>query len=76
MAKIEIPITFGTGLVFIGLIVLGASIYSTLAIAPQLGWGIPPPEASLVITQYLISWLFVFSGFILVFMGIRRVKPT
>ncbi len=76
MAKIEIPITFGTGLVFTGMIVLAASIYAVLIVAPNLGWSLSPPEASVVATQYLISWLFVISGFVLIFMGIRRIKPA
>ncbi len=75
MAKIEIPITFGTGLVFIGIVVLAASIYATLAIAPQMGWSVTPPEAASIVTQYLMSWLFVISGFILIFMGVRRIRP-
>ncbi len=76
MVKIEIPVTFGTGLVFVGIIVLGASIFATLAFAPMLGWSVTAPESSLIITQYLMSWLFVISGFVLVFMGIRRIRPA
>ncbi len=76
MVKIEIPVTFGTGLVFVGIIVLGASIFATLAFAPMLGWSVPAPQANLIFTQYLISWLFVISGFVLVFMGIRRIRPA
>ncbi len=76
MVKIEIPVTFGTSLVFIGLIALGASIFATLAFAPMLGWSVPSPQANLIITQYLISWLFVISSFVLIFMGIRRIKPA
>lgn len=69
MVEIQIPITQATVLVIIGAAVVAASIVGLFAVGPL-------PSTFSAITAYLLSWFFLFFGSLLIFMGIRRVKPV
>ncbi len=76
MAKVEIPLTFGTVLIGLGLISIIVSIIALLGDAPAVGSAMGGAELFTLITRYLISWFFLFFGAILIVMGIRRIKPV
>ena len=76
MTQIEIPLSFGVVLIFIGVIILAGGIIDLLSNAPLLGSVMGGAEAAALATRYLLSWFFVIFGSIFIVMGIRRVKPA
>ena len=75
MAKIEIPVTFGTGLLFGGIIVLALSLWVILGNAPWLATTFGS-TGSVIATYFLLGWVFLIFSFLLIVMGIRRISPA
>ena len=75
MARLEIPVTFGTGLLFGGVVLVILSLWVILGNAPWLATA-TGSGASTVATLFSLGWAFLGFGFLLVVMGIRRISPA
>ncbi len=74
IAKIEIPITYGTGLLFAGVVLLNISLWVILWNAPWLATT-TGSQGSVIQTYFALGWLFLGFSLFLVSMGIRRIAP-
>ncbi len=73
----KIPITFGSLLVIVGVVILAGSLVALLITVQKLGFGFPmPTDFQLITAQIQLSWFFIFFGSIMIFMGIRRISPA
>ena len=75
MAKIEIPVTFGTGLLFGGVVLVIISLWVIIGNAPWLSTT-SGSAGSLIATYWSLGWVFLIFSFLLVVMGIRRISPA
>ncbi|MFQ5553395.1 MAG: hypothetical protein ACE5EW_06725 [Thermoplasmata archaeon] len=72
MAKLEIPVNFGTGVLFGGIVVLLVSLWAILGNAPWLATT-SGTTFSVISTYFFLRWVFLIFAFVLIVMGIRRI---